>query len=250
LADLRVGNAKAIANHLDLFSASHNVAVEAFQISKSQIIKPYTARRKEMAKKERRGDRFRLLIYERMWQRWAWPCFLTILASLALWWLAPRIAIIRVSLRFLTLGPALISFVILAYAFLARRLSWAQCREGHLRIRTLFYPLAISYGRIKEIRPVNFVQIFEPTKEKSARKRWLRPYWRRTVLVVELSRYPVSKARLRFWLSPYLLLPNKPGLVLLVKDWMTLSRQLHEFHHAWTIERAKRRKQALGRRLR
>jgi hypothetical protein len=205
-----------------------------------------------MAKKERRGDRFRLLIYGRMWQRWAWPCILTIPASLALWQLAPRIPIIRPSLRFLTLAPALISFVILVYAFLARRLSWVECRAGHLRIRTIFYPLAISYGRIKEIRPLTFVQIFDPAKEKSARKRWLHPYWRKTVLVVELSKYPVSKAQLRFWFSPYLLLPDNPGLVLLVKDkdWMTLSRQLQDFQHTWTIERAKRRKQAFGRRLR
>ncbi len=199
--------------------------------------------------KERRGDRFRLLIYERMWQRWAWPCILTIFASLALWWLAPRIPLIRPSLRFLTLGPGLASFIILIYAFLARRMSWVQCRAGHLHIRTLFYPLAVSYGRVKEIRPLNLVQIFDPAQEKSASKRWLHPYWRKTALIVELGKYPVSKRQLRFWFSPYLLLPHKPGLVFLVKDWMTLSRQLQDFQHTWTIERAKRRKQAFGRRV-
>ena len=114
-----------------------------------------------MAKRRRSGTRFRLLIYERMWQRWAWPCILIVPASLALWWFTPRIWIVYTPFRALTLVPAFVALVILVYAYLARRLTWVQCRPNRLHIRTLFYPLVVSYGRVKGVRPSTFNQIFD-----------------------------------------------------------------------------------------
>ncbi len=198
----------------------------------------------------KRGKRFRLSIYERMWQRWAWPCILIVLASVALWWFAPRISIIHASFRALTLIPAFVSLIILVFTYLARRLAWVQCRPNHLRIQTPFYPLVVSYGRFKGVRPQPFARVFSPSGEKAARQHWLRPYWGKTTLVVELSKYPVSKAWLRLWFSPYLLSPDITGFVLLVEDWMTLSRQLDEFRNAWEMRRAKRRQERLARRAR
>ena len=194
-----------------------------------------------MAKRRRSGKRFRLLIYERMGQRWAWPCILIIPASIALWWFAPDIPILYTPFHPLALVPALVSLVILAYIYLARRLAWVQCRPDHLRVQTPFYPLAVSYGRIKEVRPQAFAQVFDPAGEKGARRRWLRPYWGRTTLVVELSRYPMAKAWLRLWFSPYLMSPDGTGFVFLVKDWMGLSRQLEEFRYTWAMNRAAQR---------
>jgi len=190
----------------------------------------------------KRGGRFRLLIYERMWQCWAWTCILIVLAAVILWLFAPRISIIYTPLRALALIPALVSLVILAYAYVARRLAWVQCRPNHLRIQTPFYPLVVSYSRIKGVRPKTFAQVFDPAGERAARRRWLRPYWGRTVLVVELSGYPFSKMWLRLWFSPYLLAPDVAGFVFLVEDWMALSRQLDEFRVAWTMRRTEQRR--------
>jgi hypothetical protein len=192
-----------------------------------------------MARK--RGRRFRLLIYERMWQRWAPPCFLTVPASVALWWFAPRISIIYAPFRILALVPALVSLVVLVYAYLARRLAWVQCRPNHLRIQTPLYPLVISYSRIKSVRPNAFHQVFSPSAEKAARRRWLRPYWGRTVLLVELSKYPYSKTWLRLWFSPYLLAPDVNAFVFLIEDWMAFSRQMDTFRDDWGRRRAARR---------
>jgi len=205
-------------------------------------------RRQIMAKK--RGKRFRLLIYERMWQRWAWPCVLIVLASAALWRFAPRISTIHPSLRILAIIPALVCLVILVYAYLARRLAWIQCRSGHLRIQTPIYPLAISYSRIKGARPKTLGQVFDPTAQKAAQRNWLRPYWHKTVLVVELSKYPVSKKWLRLWFSPYLLPPHVTGFVFLVEDWMALSRQLEDYRANWEMHRAAQRQDMQVRRLR
>jgi hypothetical protein len=199
-----------------------------------------------MVKKARQGTRFRLLIYKRMWQRWAWPCLLIIPASIALWWFAPRIAIVHTPLRFLALAIGLVALLILCYAYLARKLAWVQCRKNLLRIQTPLYPLAISYGRIKATHPAPFSQIFDPAEEKPARRAWLRPYWAKTALVVDLYQYPLKKFWLRLWLSPYLFTPGKPGFVFLVEDWMKLSRQLDDYRTQYQARRATRREQTIG----
>jgi hypothetical protein len=183
-----------------------------------------------------------------MWQRWALPCTLIVPASIALWWFAPRIPIIHTPFRPLAFIPAFISLGILTYAHLARRLTWVQCRPNHLRIQTLFYPLVISYGRIKGVRPIAFAKVFSPSRENAVRQSWLRPYWGKTALVMELSRYPVSKAWLRFWFSPYLLSPDVTGFVFLVEDWMAFSRQLDDSCATWKMRRSERRQERLERR--
>jgi hypothetical protein len=199
----------------------------------------------EMAKRRRQGDRFHLLIYERMWQRWAWPCLLIIPASAVLWWFAPRLSITHPLYRALALIPGIISLTILAFTFIARRRAWVQCRSNHLRIQTPFYPLIISYSRFKGVRPQPFYEVFSPSEEKTARQRWFLPYWNQTALLVELSKYPLSKTWLRLWLSPYLLYPKAAGFVLLVQDWMKLSRQLDDFRNDWERRRAERRQRKL-----
>ncbi|MEE8390941.1 MAG: hypothetical protein V3S14_09135 [Anaerolineae bacterium] len=195
-----------------------------------------------MAKKRRHsGKRFRLIIYERMWNRWAFPCILIIPASVALWRFAPLLSITHVLYRALALVPALVALTLLVFTFLSRRRAWVQCRPNYLRIQTPLYPLTVSYGRIKQVLPRSFSQAFNPSEEKAARRNWLQPYWGQTALMVEISKYPVRKAWLRLWFSTYLLSPDTPGFIFLVEDWMGLSRQIDESHTAWKMRRAKKR---------
>ena len=191
-----------------------------------------------------RGKRFHLLIYERMWQKWALPSLLVTLASVALWFFAPSIRFFYPPLRMLILILALASFAIFAYAFIARRMAWVQCRSNHLHIQTPIYPLAVSYARIKVVRPSELAHVFDPVKEKPGRRNWLRPYWGMTVVVVEVSKYPVSKNWLRLWFNRYMFAPDVTGFVLLVGDWMTFSRQLDDFRNNWAARRAAQRKQS------
>lgn len=197
---------------------------------------------------KRGGTRFRLLIYGRMWQRWAWPCTLIAVASFVMWWVAPRTPLIHPLFRPLTLVPALAALLILAYAYLARRMAWVQCRQNQLYIQTPLHPLSVSYGRFKGVRPTTFAQVFDPAKEKGTRQAWLRPYWNRTVIVVEISNYPLPKTWMRLWFSRYLLLPNSNGFVFLVDDWMALSRQLDDSRANWEMRRMTRRREMQARR--
>jgi hypothetical protein len=72
------------------------------------------------------------------------------------------------------------------------------------------------------------------------------PYWGRTVLVIRLSKFPVSRRWLRLWFSPYLLTPDTPGFVFVVEDWMALSRQLEDFRTAWIDRRARQRQRKVA----
>jgi hypothetical protein len=194
-----------------------------------------------MAKPKRRGERFKLLVYGRMAQRWALPCVLIVLASCVLWWFAPRIPILHPPYRPLTLVPGAAAILLLLYTALAGQRAWVQSRSNHLRIQTPFYPLAVSYARIKSVRPRSFAEIFASAHIQGARADWVRPFGQLTALVVELSGYPLSKPWLRLWFSPYLFYPKATAFVLLVDDWMALSRQLDEFRSLYQMRRAERR---------
>lgn len=199
--------------------------------------------------KQRRTTRFHLLVYERMWQLWALPSLLTVPASLALWWYAPRIPVLRSPLRHLALVPALASAIIFVYAYLARRMAWVQCRPKHLRIQTPIYALAISYGRIKGTRPEGLAAALGAGRRKGAARGWLRPYLGKTALFLDLSRYPLPKLWLRLLLPAFLLQPDRPGLVLLVEDWMALSNQIDSHVTEWRGQVAKKRQAEMAERM-
>jgi hypothetical protein len=113
----------------------------------------------KMTKQQHRsGNRFRLLLYERMWKRWAMPCILIVPASVVLWLFtgrlfsssdallhralgllphslissisflielsAPILSILHVLYDFLALVPALIALALLVLIFLSRRAAW------------------------------------------------------------------------------------------------------------------------------
>jgi hypothetical protein len=171
---------------------------------------------------------------------------LIIPASLALWWFTPLLSITHPLYRALALVPALVALIILGFTYLSRRTAWVQCRANHLRIQTPIYPLVVSYGRIKDVLPRPFSQIFDPSEEKSARRNWLSPYWGQTALEVKISKYPVRKSWLRLWFSNYLLSIDTPGFVFLVDDWMMLSRQIDDFRSSWVARRAKKRQEKVA----
>ena len=70
------------------------------------------------------------------------------------------------------------------------------------------------------------------------------PYWGRTAVVVQISKFPVQKNWLRLWFNRYMFSPEVTGFVFLVEDWMAFSRQLDDFRSNWELRRAERRKQA------
>ncbi|HEC34091.1 MAG TPA: hypothetical protein ENI37_05175 [Chloroflexi bacterium] len=177
---------------------------------------------------KKRGDRFPLLVYTPLWQRWGRLGPLLMLASGLLWWLSPRV-LGPTPLRPLALFPVLAGGVLFLYSLAARKMAYAQCFSTCLRIQTPIYPLIISYRRVSGTRPMQMRRLFDPQKDRAARRAWPSRYWGMTAVVLELKGFPVSKNWLRLWFDRHLFLPDGTGLVLLVEDWMGLSRQLDSF---------------------
>ena len=67
--------------------------------------------------------------------------------------------------------------------------------------------------------------------------------WGKAAIMVELSKYPLDERWLRLWFNRFLFAPTGAGFVLLVEDWMGLSRQLDDFRSDWAMRRAERRRQ-------
>ena len=198
-----------------------------------------------MAKKRRRrGRRFPLLIYVPVGRRFGNLGLLLAIAGLVLWGLAPRIFGPPFGVfpwRHLLLIFPLVGGFLFVYGLAARRLAYVQCFPTHFRIQTPFYPLVVSYRRVMGTRPVQIAKLFDPERDKRARHYWPEWYWGMTAMAVDLRSFPMSPQWLRLWLDPHLFLPDRPGFVFLVEDWMDLSQEFNGFLAAYRDRRAGRR---------
>ncbi len=196
-----------------------------------------------MAKKNK-GDKFPLLIYRRWAKTLRWPSFFIFLISGAALWFDLESSVIsdRVWLFYVMAGIGLLIF---AYSVYAQRASYVQCFPNYIRIRTPFLPVAVSYKRVLQVRPVDFhTQL--PAKLRSPQMRLLEPYLGRTVILLELTAFPVKETRLRRWLPWYMFARDVTGFVLVVEDWMALSRQIGGFSDRWIVRHRARPRPIFG----
>jgi hypothetical protein len=121
--------------------------------------------------------------------------------------------------------------------YVARFLSYVQCRPDHLRLQTPILRLAISYGRIQTVRPVKFGEQYPSEKQPWSQRRFLEPLSGLTAVGVAVRSYPIALRWLRFWLNDYLFLRDAPGFLFLVEDWMTLSREIDVYRDRWRDRR-------------
>lgn len=194
-------------------------------------------------KKQTRGDRFPLLVYQRWGKMLRTPSLLIAIASFVTWWfIPPDEGLDGVAWALLAIGA--IGLIIFFYALLARRAAYVQCTSQYLKIRTPLMPVAISYARILQVRPNDFNQQFSRGDLKSSQRRLVEPFFGKTVLVMELKAFPMKERSLRLWLNRFMFATNVTGFVLLVEDWMALSRQISMHLDQWVA----RRQQKTGRR--
>ncbi len=185
------------------------------------------------------ATRFPLLVYQRVYDMWFWPALLVFAGTVALLVLQPPLlgdvvwAFVPVTL--ITAGLAF-------YALLAR-FATVQAHPKALRIRTHFFPLVISYGRLNVIRTTPFKVHYPPDKLSWSQRRVVEKLYGHTCILVELRGYPVSRLMLRLLVNRFLLPPNMDGLVLLVQDWLQLSNEIEGARAEWVNRRFSRRKE-------
>lgn len=175
------------------------------------------------------GDKFRLLIYERRIARHRWSALLLAVLLLGLWYLVQSNTLPwppRAYANWLLLG-GLAALIYWLFTLLAPGQAYVQARENHFRLQTPFLRLNIPYTQIHNTRPIQVNKIFAAPARSRAALWLLKPFLGSTALGIDLHLWPRKPEALRLFLSPFILAPDQTGFILLVKDWMALSNQLH-----------------------
>ena len=186
-------------------------------------------------KARKAGKRHPLLIYKRMMNRlWGATFFLGLILLVV--WGAIRIrkmAVLETEPTVWLLAGAAVCLAFGLFAFLARNMAYVQPRRDHLRLVTPFLRLNISYSRIRSTHPSSFYQLFPPQNASWGTRKFLEPFYGKTVVVVSLTGYPVNPTFLRLFLPAQMFSRQSKGFVLIVPDWMEFSTELESFRGNW-----------------
>jgi hypothetical protein len=112
------------------------------------------------------------------------------------------------------------------FLIIIRKNAYVQAFEHHLRLSTPFLRLNIAYHRINRTSTAELQQLFPPNRSSRRQKELLRPLATKTVVVLELAGFPISRTILLFFLSPIFFPDNNTRLALLVPDWIKFSTEL------------------------
>jgi hypothetical protein len=172
-----------------------------------------------------------------MW-RYRWPAFLAGALFFALWY-AINLGKLQPpsgpdATRALLSG-ALFAWLIWLLTWFLPALAFVQPRPEGLYLRTPFYRLTIPYDLILSTRPVDLRKVFHLPTLRPTQRSLLAPLSGSPALAVDLERYPSHPLILRLFLSRYFLSPERPGLILAVRDWAQLSRHLTEAIDQWRL---------------
>jgi hypothetical protein len=188
-----------------------------------------------------KGDRFPLLIYRRWAKMLRLPSLLIVIASGAAYWYAPKVPLLA-DRDWVPIVIGVIAAAIFFYSLLARRAAYVQCHPSYVKIRTPLFSVLVSYRRILRVRPAEFHVQFPPAEMNRSQRRLLQPFFGRTVISMELNSYPMSERRLRVWLPWFMFATEVVGFILVVENWMALSRQISVYSDRWVARRQARQR--------
>jgi hypothetical protein len=193
-----------------------------------------------------KGVRFPLLIYRRWARMLRLPSLLIAVASALVWWFAPDHPLLAENdWAFIVIAG--IGALIFFYSLLVRRAAYVQCLPNYVKIRTPFLSVAVSYGRILQTRPVELHSQLPLADMKRTQRRLVQPFLGQTVALLELRDFPISERRLRAWLPWFMFASEVTGFILVVKDWMALSRQISVFSDRWVTHHQARQRPPIRR---
>jgi len=171
------------------------------------------------------GQRYPLIVYTHMIDRWRSAIFALGLALFALAWAVYSREFEQWTwLTFISLGGLNVFLSVLM--LVARKSAYVQPFSDHLRLATPFLRLNISYKRFRRATTSNMGILFPPNNVSNWRADIIRPLAGKTAIVAELTGHPMSQSTLRLFLSPLFFKDKTPHLVILVDDWMKFSSEL------------------------
>ena len=174
------------------------------------------------------GRRYHLVIYSHMLNRW-WSA--TLALAIALFGVAWGVSFTPEGkaepyLVNATIGLGGLVLVFTLFLFIIRKAAYVQPFPTHLRLVTPFLRINISYKRFRGTTTSEVRALFPPASLSGWRREIIAPLSSMTAIVINLNGYPVPRAVLRWFLSPFFFKDKTPHLIILVKDWLRFSSEL------------------------
>ncbi len=181
--------------------------------------------------KKEEPTRHRLLIYYNLGKRYRSPGILLIFLGLFMFFpsFIDELKNDMVSTDVLAVAGG--AFVLIGLAFwlfswLAIHRSYVQTNPDLLLIRTPFHKTHVSYRRIKQVQPVQVVQLFPRNTLKGMAKPLLRPLLAETAVEMIIKSWPENKRKLYRRFSKYMFSPRSEAWLFIVPNYSALIRQL------------------------
>ncbi len=193
-------------------------------------------------KTRRAGKRYHLLIYNRWSHRYRGSTLLIGLLLVTVWvttWFGYFPELLP-PFDTLTLVTGIASLVFTVFIRQAPKMNYVQAFADHLRVVTPFLRLKVSYRRVKGVNPTDFHRLFPAKNLRRSEKHILAPFYGQTVLTLRLNALPMSRGALRLFLPRHMFLPDSPGFVFTVADWMALSTEIDSALSTWRESRRER----------
>jgi hypothetical protein len=184
------------------------------------------------------GRKYRLLIYEHMLNRW-WPMTLLVAVFIFLnvgvlwgaeWYFAKPtdnpLPVLSASGGLVLLAVGMICLLFTLFLLVMRKMAYVQLFDDHIHMATPFLRMNISYKRIQRSLTAQLFSLFPPKSLSAWNRDLIGPVSNNTVIVIHLTAYPLSRAVLRFFLSPFFFYDGTPHFVLFVDDWLRFSTEL------------------------
>ncbi len=120
------------------------------------------------------------------------------------------------------------------YAFVVPR-AWIEVKGKHLLVKLPMQEIRISYGRIDNIIATKMSEHFGFDELSGREQAILAPYFKQTCAMMKLTSAPpkLNKKSLPW----YFFTPHDKGILLIVPNWMALSRQIETARTRWQEKR-------------
>jgi hypothetical protein len=181
----------------------------------------------------RGGRKYPLVVYRHMLNRW-WPAMITLGLAWFAWayqeYTDPMAQFIAWRWQ-LCIGVGVLAILVGLFFIVLKSFAFVQPFPNYLKLALPFLHLKISYKRIRKTLPTEMFRLFPRNSLSGWMQDIFAPLATQTGLVLELTGYPISPKILRMFLSRFFFKDKTPHLVILVKDWMTLSAELDSMRH-------------------
>lgn len=124
----------------------------------------------------------------------------------------------------------------LYYALLVPRAA-LHVRGDTLWLQGPLRRVKISYGRVESATSTKMAKHFSREALKGHEWAIVEPYFHLTCIFLALNSFPRAFKVRRLWFPHLLFSPMQPGLLLVVQDWMGLSRAIDEARNVWAETR-------------